>query len=148
MEINPMPDKPEDTRFVWINNLLYTEYMPRKKGFTLGPKKQLVVPEMYRKDILGVGHNLPLTGHMGFKRTLAKISSVFYWPGVHKDVKKYVDSCQKVGYASDHVKVQLGNISVVQTQFVKIQIDIQGLFAPSSSGGTFMLILIRVQRAF
>lgn len=110
--------------------------MPWKKGFKSGHKIQLVVPEIFRKEILGVKHDLPLAGHTMFKRTLTKIRLVFYWSGILNDIKKYLDSCQicqKIGYASGHRKVTLGNIPVVQTPFAEFQIDIQRPFVPSRS---------------
>ena len=34
-----------------------------------------------------------MAGHIGVERTLQRIRKSFWWPGVMKDVKTYVQSC-------------------------------------------------------
>jgi hypothetical protein len=34
-----------------------------------------------------------LAGHGGVKHTLIRLSSVFYWPNMRKDVKQFIASC-------------------------------------------------------
>ena len=43
-----------------------------------------------RVRILEACHNDPTSGHMGSKRTLARITERFMWPGVSKDVNHLV----------------------------------------------------------
>lgn len=38
-------------------------------------------------------HASPLGGHSGIQATLARLSASFYWPGMHKDVKTFVNAC-------------------------------------------------------
>ena len=40
-----------------------------------------------RAKILDACHKDPTSGHMGSKKTLARITERFMWPGVEKDVK-------------------------------------------------------------
>lgn len=47
---------------------------------------QVVVPKVYRKDILTMAHSLPLGGHLGVNKTVNKIMKQFFWPGLRKDV--------------------------------------------------------------
>ena len=39
-----------------------------------------------------MGHD-SFGGHMGFKRTKARISYTFYWPGLREDCLRYVQTC-------------------------------------------------------
>ena len=39
-----------------------------------------------------MGHD-SFGGHMGFKRTKARISYTFYWPGLREDCLRYVETC-------------------------------------------------------
>ena len=54
---------------------------------------RIVVPKGKREDILMAGHNNPLAGHLGLKKTESKLACHFTWPGVVKDVSKWVKSC-------------------------------------------------------
>lgn len=54
---------------------------------------QLVVPKYERKDILAYYHNDETSGHYGIERTMKKITSRYYWPGIRKDIEKHVKNC-------------------------------------------------------
>ncbi|MCH88698.1 hypothetical protein A2U01_0009589, partial [Trifolium medium] len=38
-------------------------------------------------------HSSPVGGHSGIQATLARLSATFYWPGMYKDVKQFVNAC-------------------------------------------------------
>ncbi|PNX56157.1 hypothetical protein L195_g058071, partial [Trifolium pratense] len=38
-------------------------------------------------------HSSPVGGHSGIQATLARLSGNFYWPGMYKDVKQFVNAC-------------------------------------------------------
>lgn len=50
-------------------------------------ESQLVSP------LLTKFHYSPIEGHSGIKGTLARISTSFYWPGIYRDVKQFVNQC-------------------------------------------------------
>jgi len=58
-------------------------------------KQRLVVPTQHPliQTILQELHSSPIGGHSGIARTLARVSSQFYWPGMAQDVKAYVQHC-------------------------------------------------------
>ena len=74
--------------FVVKDNLLY--HRTRILGQDV---YQLVVPESRRAHVLKMGHD-SFGGHMGFKRTKARISCTFYWPGLREDCEQYVKTCE------------------------------------------------------
>ncbi|CAC5377450.1 unnamed protein product [Mytilus coruscus] len=51
---------------------------------------QLVVPKSYRETVTRLAHESIMSGHMGTQRTLARVLSAFYWPGVSAGVKRTV----------------------------------------------------------
>ena len=55
--------------------------------------KQLVIPDILRRKAMTIAHDSILGGHLGTKKTLDRISSSFYWPGIQGDVKRYCQSC-------------------------------------------------------
>ncbi len=57
----------------------------------------LYVPEdvSLRNDILHWHHDVPWCGHMGLEKTLELVGRQFWWPRMHEDIKKYIDTCIK-----------------------------------------------------
>ena len=51
---------------------------------------RFIIDPQERKKILESCHKHPTSGHMGWKRTLSRITERFIWPGITKDVKKLV----------------------------------------------------------
>lgn len=54
---------------------------------------QLVVPKDERLEIFNYYHNDETAGHYGINRTMHKITSRYYWPGIRKDIEKHVKEC-------------------------------------------------------
>lgn len=50
------------------------------------PKDAGLIPQLLEEF-----HPSPVGGHSGIKATLARLSAVFFWPGMHLDVKKYMN---------------------------------------------------------
>ena len=65
------------------------------RSFTKGSLSvsQVVVPKGLRSAVLAVSHDAILAGHSGSCRTLARVRSSFFRPGVIVDVSRYVKSC-------------------------------------------------------
>jgi hypothetical protein len=74
------------------------------------------VPREERVEILRKCHSAEYSGHYSHFRTQAKVwSSVFYWPEVHEDTKRYVASCSECQ--------RTGNIS--QRSFMPLKYNLQ-----------------------
>jgi hypothetical protein len=54
---------------------------------------QLIVPKDKRVIIIEKAHDSVFGGHFASRKTLQKISHVFWWPGIKKHVQSYVNSC-------------------------------------------------------
>ena len=50
---------------------------------------QITIPKSYQSEILSLAHDTPLSGHLGINKTLQKVTTHFYWPGVRKDVVQF-----------------------------------------------------------
>ena len=55
--------------------------------------KQAVVPKKLRSEVLKVGHEGILSGHLGIKKTTDRITAQFFWPGAFGDIKRFCQSC-------------------------------------------------------
>ena len=58
-------------------------------------KRRLYVSKDSRlkEALLREYHAAPSAGHLGIDRTFKRLTAVFYWKGMRKEVKKFVESC-------------------------------------------------------
>ena len=108
--------------------------------------EQIVVPTSLRPTVLSLAHDQLLAGHCGARRTLARILSNFFWPGITVDVARYVascDSCQKAVSKGRVPPVPLVSMPIFGLPFDRVAIDLVGpLSPPSENGHRFILTLI------
>ena len=75
------------------NDLLYRKFsspnVEQGKIF-----EQLIVPEQYRELVMQLAHESILTGHLTVTSSAHKVLSEYYWPGIYRDVKRFVQSCE------------------------------------------------------
>ena len=77
-----------------------------------------MVPEGFREKILKLAHETLLTEHLGIKKTLDRVVSEFFWPGVCGDVARFCkscDFCQKTIQKGRVSKVSLGKLPLIDT---------------------------------
>ena len=58
-------------------------------------KEKVYMPrdEKLRTEIIRLHHNTPIEGHRGQWKTVELVTRNFWWPGVTKEVKRYVKGC-------------------------------------------------------
>ena len=128
--------------FVHKRDILY-----RSKLDKLGnEKKQVVLPKNMRPQILSIGHDNPMAGHLGRQKTTDRIQSEFWWPGIIGDVKRYVmscDKCQRTLPRGKIRKIPLGQVAIFQPAFKRVAIDLIGPMIPmSEKKNRFVLVQI------
>ena len=52
-----------------------------------------VSPGLFHREVVRLNHDDPLAGHFKFAHTLILIQRKYYWPGINKDNKSYVNTC-------------------------------------------------------
>ncbi|XP_076040903.1 uncharacterized protein LOC143025315 [Oratosquilla oratoria] len=106
---------------------------------------QIVIPKPLRQDILSIAHD-GVGGHLGTRKTYAKILSHFYWPKLRRDVGTYCRTCrpcQLVGKPSPSIKpFPLQPIPVIKEPFSRITIDCVGPLPKTPRGHQFLLTII------
>ena len=53
----------------------------------------IILPQLFHMEIMRIAHDC--NGHIGQTKTVQTILQRFDWPGIHKDVERYVSSCHK-----------------------------------------------------
>ena len=113
---------------------------------------QIVVPKIYRSEILSLAHETPMSGHLGVNKTYHKILNHFYWPGLKADVSNYCRSChtcQVVGKPNQVIpKAGLQPIPAFDEPFSRIIIDCVGPLPKTKSGNEYLLTIMCASTRF
>ena len=56
-------------------------------------RKCIVVPDSLKAFVLRRHHGLPIAGHCGEKKVIAKIRKRFWWKHQSRDVKRWIRAC-------------------------------------------------------
>ena len=88
------------------------------RQFTKGNKVilQLVIPVGFREKVLRLAHETLLTEHLGIKKTLDRVVSELFRPGVCGDVARFCkscDICQRTIRKGHVTKVPLGKLPLI-----------------------------------
>ncbi|CAG2209381.1 unnamed protein product [Mytilus edulis] len=86
------------TRRYWLNwenielidGIIYQKWINAKSKLN---HLQLIVPQILKKDILVLSHNTPYSGHMGVKKTIEKMKTVFTWYKMSQDITEHIQNC-------------------------------------------------------
>ena len=135
------------SRFFTQNGILYRRWLP-KRGTTRADKEeveQIVLPRCYRRIVLKLAHSIPLSGHLGRRRTRDRISQRFYWPRWAQDVTEYCrscEACQKTMSGRVREKARLISLPIIDIPFSRIAMDIVGPLVRSKSGHKYILVIV------
>ena len=137
---------PEESDGYFSTNgvLMHRKYLTNERNGTRYVDR-VVVPESYRNEILRICHTIPLSGHMGRKKTLERITVHFFWPGLHFDVRKYCATCpqcQVVARKFKSRRAPLKPVDLVTEPFKKISIDIIGVLPRTTTGYKYILTTV------
>ena len=107
-------------------------------------KLVLVVPKSLKEEILQLCHDTITAGHLGEKKTLARVKRSFLWYGMAKDVKVYVSSCRTCSMNKKSVARPKTGLKLYHAGYPmeRIHIDLLGPFTESSRGNKYILVMI------
>ena len=113
---------------------------------------QIVIPRVYRPEILNLAHETPMSGHLGVNKTHHKILNHFYWPGIKSDVSQHCKSChtcQMVGKPNQTIpKAQLQPIPAFDEPFSRVIIDCVGPLPKTKKGCEYLLTIMCASTRF
>ena len=113
---------------------------------------QIVVPKVYRQEVISIAHDHPMSGHLGVTKTYNRILNHFYWPQLRKDVAEYCKSChtcQMVGKPNQKPPVAtLHPIPAFDEPFSRVIIDCVGPLPKTRSGNQYLLTIMCASTRF
>ncbi|RNA33479.1 Retrovirus-related Pol poly from transposon, partial [Brachionus plicatilis] len=101
-----------------------------------------VIPENAVEEILRVGHCSLYSGHSGIKKTMKKILSRFYRPGLKAAIKNFIktcDMCQRVKITQPNRLGELKRLEPKKFNHI-VTIDMAGPFPKSNRGNVYILL--------
>lgn len=109
---------------------------------------QIVVPELYRPQVLALAHDDHWSGHLGIRKTYSRVLKHFYWPGLKGDVAAHIRSChvcQIVGKPNQKIpRAPLHPVPVASEPFEHLIMDCVGPLQRTRGGNVFLLTLMCV----
>jgi len=105
---------------------------------------RLIVPRVFRLDMLKHLHDVPTAAHFGRTKTLKALQERFFWPRMSADVREYCKTCancQKNKSTNQQVRAKLVPIEVTGP-FDRVGVDAMGPFTVSESGNRFVLVFV------
>ncbi|VDI73855.1 Hypothetical predicted protein [Mytilus galloprovincialis] len=82
-------------KYYWLNRELFVlsgDNILYRKGVK-GEADRVVIPQVSRKELMELCHDIPAAGHQGGDRTYQRIKPRYYWRGMKKEIEQYVASC-------------------------------------------------------
>ena len=120
-------------RHFWDNDLSEPELVDPWK---------LCVPKPSRKTVLEENHDAPTAGHMGITKTIGRIALRYYWPGMYRDIARYVrncSSCLRYKPSQQQVPGKMQPSPITEPGHT-ISTDIVGPLPRSTKGNRFLLV--------
>ena len=107
---------------------------------------QVVVPSVYRQDVMQLAQDHCFAGHMGIKKTLDRVLRHFFWHGVKSDVSEHCRTChvcQTIGKPNQKIPpAPLHPIPAIGEPFERILIDCVGPLPRTKSGNQYLLTIM------
>ena len=104
---------------------------------------QLVLPRPFRKEILNEVHAGQLSGHLGVRKTEAKVKYRYYWPGMSADIRSFLQSCDQCARRKSPAKKGKAPLQQYQVgvPVERVAIDLLGPLPESDSGNRWVMVV-------
>ncbi|XP_039306054.1 uncharacterized protein K02A2.6-like [Solenopsis invicta] len=101
------------------------------------------VPRENRAELLQRYHDAPTAGHLGTAKTIARIARHFYWPGMFREISRYVRQCRTCLAHKPEQRRPAGLLhpTDVSQPWQQVTIDLVGPLPRSSQGHTWLLTM-------
>ncbi|KRZ81936.1 Gypsy retrotransposon integrase-like protein 1 [Trichinella sp. T8] len=88
-------------------------------------------------------HDSQYTGHLGERRTLARVKSLFYWPGMSGDVHAWCRTCMQCARRKGLTNNNSAPMQAITEGYFLQQggVDIMGPLERTTSGNQYVLVL-------
>ena len=102
-----------------------------------------VIPKSQRKAVVEELHGGKMSGHLGFKRTFARVRSLYYWSGMRADVRSYIRECERCAKRKSPPKKNRATLQQRRIGFPmeRVALDIIGPLPETEAGNRWILVV-------
>ncbi|XP_055864380.1 uncharacterized protein LOC129922416 [Biomphalaria glabrata] len=135
-------------QYAMHNDILVRKWTEKSSlnGSTDEQTLKIVIPNVFRSEILRLGHDIPMSGHLGIDKTRRRIYKHFYWPGINREIAEYCRSChacQITGKPNQSPpKAPLQENITPKEPFSHILMDCVGPLPRSKRGNQYLLTIM------
>lgn len=114
-------------------------------------KRRVCLPfkEDLIKEVLNEFHSSKVGGHVGVSKTMARIASQFFWPGMRQSIRRFVRVCQICQQAKVEQALPVGLLQplpIPQHVWDDVSMDFITNFPPSHGYSTIMVVVDRLSK--
>ena len=111
------------------------------------PYWRLVVPDSpeIKETLLRELHSVPYSGHPGYTRTLEKARQHFYWVGMARDVRHFIEECPVCQTEkADHTRSRgpLQSLQIPEEKWAEVMMDFIFKLPPTEQGYDGIMVVI------
>lgn len=128
-----------------LDEILVRKWVPYSEQGLGESVFQAVVPFSMRDKVLQTSHG-DVAGHLGVRKTYDRILRYFFWPGLKRDVSRFIKTCHTCQLTSKPNQVvkpaPLYPIPAIGQPFEHLIIDCVGPLPRSKSGHSYLLTVM------
>ena len=105
---------------------------------------KLVIPKDIAYEIVKIFHDVPMCGHVGIDKTIARLKSRVFWPTLAADVKRYVNACVSCNQRKtppNHRPARLVKVERETKPFHTVSLDIVGSLVTTINQNKYILVI-------
>jgi hypothetical protein len=129
------------------------EGYPMTEGGLLTYRDRMYIPnhDDLKRFIMDELHKRPYTGHPGYQKMITATRKQFYWPGLKKDIAKYLSQCiecQQVKAEHRHPTGLLHPLPIPEWKWETISMDfITGLPTSTKQNDVVMVVVDKLSKS-
>lgn len=103
---------------------------------------KLCVPREQRQQIMWENHDRVQAGHMGIAKTISRVMRQWYWPGMQRDITRYVRACKVCQTFKPSQLGTAGRMSAprIRGPWDTVAIDVMGAMPRSNKGFCYLVV--------
>ena len=108
-------------------------------------RHQLVVPKSLQRPILVWYHVSPMGGHLGYTKTIARLTEHFYWDSIKKDLRRLLKECVSCACSRPSAVERNGLMQLrddVGYPGEVVSIDLCGRLKPTARGNQYIVTFV------
>jgi len=105
--------------------------------------------EMLRAEIIRLHHDIPVRGHGGQWKMVELVTRNFWWPGVTREVKQYVEGCDSCQRNKNCTEQQAGKLipnSILEKPWMHISADFITKLLLAQGYDTILVVVDRLTK--